>query len=202
MCPQSEFSGLLRMPRKLGSVPTLHPHCSPNPWRPRRTPPKLVPTDAPRNGINWHVASRQSSQIHCIPQSCRFARRKRTRGIRVTQTALPIGRVRVASGPIRPFFEKSRPKQEADGGRAPYRRLPILPKGGRTPNLMAHSIRFERDINPLFAQSRNCAGESQLPAKGSQRPSPQRRWKSSLQQGGRKFPATAMNCHQDTGRTA
>ena len=89
----------------------------------------------------------------------------------MTQTALPIERVRAASGPIRTFFEKSSAKQEADGGRAPYRRRPILPEGGRAPYLMVHSGRFERDINPLFAQSRNSAGESQLPAKGSQRPS-------------------------------
>ena len=89
----------------------------------------------------------------------------------MAQTAPPIGWVRVASRPIRTFFEKSLSKQEADGGRAPYRHHPILPEGGRAPNLMAHSIRFERDINPLFAQSRNSAGESQLPAKGSQRPS-------------------------------
>ena len=170
MCPQSEYAGPLRMPRKLSRVPTLHPHSSPNPWRPHRTPPKLLPTDAPGNCINWHAASRQSSRIHCIPQSCRFARRKRTRRIRVTQTALSIARARVASGPIRSFFKTSRPKQEADGGRAPYRRLPILPKGGRAPNLMAHSIRFERISTPCLPKVEIVRAKANCPPRAPNAP--------------------------------
>ena len=63
-----------------------------------------------------------------------------------------------------------------------------LPQGRRAQHVVAHSVQFERDINPSLAQARSIAVGIELPAKSYQCPQTQQRWDIDLKRKGHKFP--------------